>query len=563
MSDQTNLYKTLTELSLQLSSQEQAPDSQYFTEPNPFINGPIVIVNKSVDTEWAIVFISANITLFGFPERLDQWNKKDYADLIHPDDINRVRNEIGSIIQSNKTTGRLHYRLQCPDQVNRWIEDFLIILRDDDGQPVRYFSFLQDLSHSKQAEERFRILYEIAHQVNSSASLEELLYQIHQSIRTIMFADNFYVAIYNEQTKLVSFPYFVDQYDQQPPPRAKKKGLTEYVILTGEPMLFTPETQKELIAQGVIEVIGTPPECWLGIPLKIRKHTIGAIVLQSYDSAKRYNQSDINLLGAMANEIAFAVERKQSSQEYYRQSEWLKVTLASIGDAVIACDTQSRVIFMNQIAANLTGWSPENAIGQTINEVFRIERDLLGAGRRDQPLHPRLGRRGIPFALHAAQSRVDARTGHRIRFFHIRHGPLRAPAGRRRHDLPFLALGRGGREGICRAALHAAPGFYAVHPDAGNHPGYLEREAGLDRRPGRDGVDPDPPGLHVFRRDPPGTRGIPRAVLRRDAFVHQTKVRRPVLERPAKTAGSLLARTLQHLIPPFGNKFHQKMWARM
>jgi PAS domain S-box-containing protein len=48
------------------------------------------------------------------------------------------------------------------------------------------------------------------------------------------------------------------------------------------------------------------------------------------------------------------------------------VTLASIGDAVIATDTQARVIYLNPVAEALTGWPLKDAMGRPLGEVFRI-----------------------------------------------------------------------------------------------------------------------------------------------------------------------------------------------
>jgi PAS domain S-box-containing protein len=48
------------------------------------------------------------------------------------------------------------------------------------------------------------------------------------------------------------------------------------------------------------------------------------------------------------------------------------VTLASIGDAVIATDTQARVTFLNPAAEALTGWPMADAVGRPLAEVFRI-----------------------------------------------------------------------------------------------------------------------------------------------------------------------------------------------
>ena len=55
-----------------------------------------------------------------------------------------------------------------------------------------------------------------------------------------------------------------------------------------------------------------------------------------------------------------------------RQSEWLSITLASIGDAVITTDTEGRVAFLNGMAQALTGWSQKEAEGRLLTEVFQI-----------------------------------------------------------------------------------------------------------------------------------------------------------------------------------------------
>ncbi|MBK9713397.1 MAG: PAS domain S-box protein [Kouleothrix sp.] len=65
-------------------------------------------------------------------------------------------------------------------------------------------------------------------------------------------------------------------------------------------------------------------------------------------------------------------EIKQAERQVRDQREWLAVTLASIGDAVIATDAAGRVAFMNPVAEALTGWSQAQASGQDLAEVFRI-----------------------------------------------------------------------------------------------------------------------------------------------------------------------------------------------
>ena len=65
-------------------------------------------------------------------------------------------------------------------------------------------------------------------------------------------------------------------------------------------------------------------------------------------------------------------DRKRADAELAAQQEWFRVTLDSIGDGVVACDTQGRVTLMNAMAEQLTGWSAGTAVGRPCDEVVRL-----------------------------------------------------------------------------------------------------------------------------------------------------------------------------------------------
>jgi PAS domain S-box-containing protein len=65
-------------------------------------------------------------------------------------------------------------------------------------------------------------------------------------------------------------------------------------------------------------------------------------------------------------------EIKQRVEESYAREQWLNTTIRSIGDAVIACDTDGNVVFMNLVAEQLTGWQEAEARGVTLHDVFPI-----------------------------------------------------------------------------------------------------------------------------------------------------------------------------------------------
>ena len=65
-------------------------------------------------------------------------------------------------------------------------------------------------------------------------------------------------------------------------------------------------------------------------------------------------------------------ERKRAEEALRQQREWLRVTLDSIGDAVITTDTDGQVTYQNPVAQALTGWDQDEAQGQPLETVFPI-----------------------------------------------------------------------------------------------------------------------------------------------------------------------------------------------
>src|SRR6185295_3389261 len=75
----------------------------------------------------------------------------------------------------------------------------------------------------------------------------------------------------------------------------------------------------------------------------------------------------------IALSLVFFLSRREASiraaaaAEIHHQREWLRATLASIGDAVIATDADARVVFLNGVARALTGWG-DDAVGRPLDE---------------------------------------------------------------------------------------------------------------------------------------------------------------------------------------------------
>ncbi len=116
----------------------------------------------------------------------------------------------------------------------------------------------KDITARVQEEGERRVTYEIMHGINTTSNLEELLRIVHQSLRTVIYAENCFVALYDHKTGLFHFPLFTDRYDTAPPPARLEKSCTAYVFRTGQPMLIPEDVFARLAEQGEVELVGSP-----------------------------------------------------------------------------------------------------------------------------------------------------------------------------------------------------------------------------------------------------------------------------------------------------------------
>jgi len=162
-----------------------------------------------------------------------------------------------------------------------------------------------------------------------------------------MPATNFYFSLYDSSTGLLSFPYFIDEYDECPAPQPLKKGLTEYVLLSGKPLFANPEVFEDLVKQRIVESVGPPSVDWLGVPLKVEERTIGVMVLQTYTEGIRYDEEDLHILEFVSSQVAMAIERKKAEEALRESERFLASIYSSIQDGLSILDTDLYILSVN------------------------------------------------------------------------------------------------------------------------------------------------------------------------------------------------------------------------
>jgi GAF domain-containing protein/CheY-like chemotaxis protein len=164
---------------------------------------------------------------------------------------------------------------------------------------------------------------------------------IHEIVRELMYADNFYIALYDDRRAMISFPFYRDEVDLdipdptvwEPIGTGQAAGLTGYLLRTGEPMLMSRDEYQELFQRGDAEFIGVNATDWMGTPLRADGHTIGAVVVQSYRDDRTHSPQDLELLTFVAQHIATALTRVRAIEETRQRNQELSL-VNEIGGAL-------------------------------------------------------------------------------------------------------------------------------------------------------------------------------------------------------------------------------------
>jgi len=188
-------------------------------------------------------------------------------------------------------------------------------IRDDNNNPIALVGVARDISERKKKELVQNVLYKISQAVQSTESLKELFTRIHEILKDLMPVNNFYLALNDEQTGIINYPYFIDETDQQTEPQKPAKGCTEYVIRKGEAAIIDKDRFIELAAAGEMDLHGIPAAVWLGIPLKVFNNIIGVMVVQDYNNPKAYGKDEKEILTIISEQIAAAIYKKKTEYQ--------------------------------------------------------------------------------------------------------------------------------------------------------------------------------------------------------------------------------------------------------
>lgn len=170
----------------------------------------------------------------------------------------------------------------------------------------------QEVEQRQRAQRLQAVQYRIAELSIGTSSLDAFYAEVHGLVGQLLYAKNFFIALLSEDGTELDFPYSVDERDAERPRRKIGRGMTEYVLRHGVPLLADREAAEDLHANGEVVASGAESVCWLGVPLLGEERTLGVVAIQSYSPEVMFNAHDLELLSFVAFHIASGLERKRA-----------------------------------------------------------------------------------------------------------------------------------------------------------------------------------------------------------------------------------------------------------
>lgn len=277
------------------------------------------------------------------PISIKTWNEN-----IHPDDFALSQKIMQEVFSGEMKVYSFDVRMKCKDGSWIWIHNQgKVISWNEEGKPILMTGTHTNINRRKEAQ------FALEKSEKDSRLLIDAMSQGLAHCEVILDEDGkAYDVLFIKANP--SFEHYMEV------PKGYLVGKTLREVM--------PEVEEYWIERN----------CEVALTGKSTSYEAFNRVLNKYFLASTYCPNP-NQFAIIMDDIT---ERKRLEQQIFYEKELFETTLLSVGDGVISTDAEAKVLFMNKIAEQLTGWRSDEAKGRPFNEIFKI---VCGAERKRCP----------------------------------------------------------------------------------------------------------------------------------------------------------------------------------
>jgi len=297
-------------------------------------------------------------------------NDKHFREFVHPDDLAFVEEQV-----RRRAAGEIMFLQHGFRGIKK---NGKIIHVEIYGSTILYkgrvaaSGSMLDVTNSKHVEEINKTLFAISNAVNTTPNLKDLYRSIHSSLGNIMDVTNFFIALVDIKEHTLHFPYHVDTVDDDFSPITNfdiDDSLTGLVVSQRRPVLMgKKELEKRASQNGVWGALSL---IWMGAPLIIKDEVIGVVAAQSYIDSNLYNKQDLQILSAVSEQIAIAIDHKRTEDALQENEKKYRHLFQNAPAGIYEIDfKKDKFINVNELMCKYSGYSEKEFLSMNPMDLF-------------------------------------------------------------------------------------------------------------------------------------------------------------------------------------------------
>ncbi len=278
-----------------------------------------------------------------------------FVEVIHPDDRQLLESTFQNAIQENQGY-KIEHRLLFANERIKYIHGRGQIVCNSNGEPVRAYGSVQDITDKKRADEAINT---IASMVSGSED-KDFFHELVVNMAEMFESDYAFIGLLDDNNKMQVNTYVVYGHGKIVPNISYSLVNTPCVNVVGKEACAYPEHVQQLFPDDKM-LVDMGVESYIGLPLfSSDKKAIGLVVILDSRPMKNTEQME-NLLTIFAARTEAELERKKTNETIQK----LSLVVEQSPNIIIITNAEGVIEYVNPAFTETTGYSSEEVLNKT------------------------------------------------------------------------------------------------------------------------------------------------------------------------------------------------------
>ncbi|WP_340820038.1 PAS domain-containing protein [Methanolobus sp. WCC4] len=309
-------------------------------------SSPAIVFLWKPEQDWPVEFVSDNIRQFGYTVNDFITGKIIYGDIIHPSDLQRVRDEVERASREGFSDFSQEYRILTKSGDVRWVDERTMLHYDGAGRVDYLQGIIVDITERKQANNFIRIECDLDNVLGETGGLEETFEKLLDLTLEGKAIDSGIIYVVDELTgdfEAISYrglsEDFVGSLSHFGP-----NTLMARLFTTGFPVYKYFSEINMMMPAVNLDYEGLQAMAF--IPVKFSDRIVAAIVLGSHTDLEIPANSR-NLVETIANQVGIIISRMKKDSGIQKSKNNMNSLLDALDEIVFIMDLQGQILHIN------------------------------------------------------------------------------------------------------------------------------------------------------------------------------------------------------------------------